>query len=166
MIQAMNVDLSAYDPTLQGIPIKLEAGSLIERLRVSLDWEGATVDLGGNPLLSLGGKVAQLQWLDTPPMYVSAEVERTEPRAVNVTFSQSVKASGFRSGCYAQGEWKSRVIFRAVRQSEGNVVRYVIRTPVRHGDMVSWSYDTASGGISNWDGDHLLSVSPKIVPDN
>jgi len=89
-VEMMTAELNLYDPILQAVPLKLDKGARIERLRFTVNWKGNIVDQGKNPIASLGGVIDQLQWIDTPPLFVAAE--RSNDHVIVVTFSQFIKA--------------------------------------------------------------------------
>lgn len=60
-INRMRVDLSVKDPKAQAIPLKLNAGSHIERLNLSLDWQGDGQQ-GKEPIVNNGGTIEQTNW--------------------------------------------------------------------------------------------------------
>ena len=162
-IVRMSVDLSANDPGLQAVPLKLERGGRIEWLSFSLDWKGDALDSGKNPILYNGGVVNQLHWVNTPPTYVKAKLTLSDPSAVTVTFSESVKAADFRKGVAINVNGSSVHVLEAVRQPSGDAVRYRIGTAVAPEDSATWAYDASVGTIQNWDGDNMLSVAAKRI---
>jgi hypothetical protein len=63
-INLMSVELSVSDPKAQAIPLKLSAGSHIERLNLSLDWQGDE-QRNRKPVENNGGTIEQLNWEKT-----------------------------------------------------------------------------------------------------
>lgn len=160
-VEVMTAELSILDPDLRGVPLELDEGGRIDRLNLSVDWKGNSVDRGKNPIVSFGGTIAQLQWVNTPPMYVNAEL--TKGNNVVVTFSQDVKAADFKAGVSIKVNGEPVGISRALRQGRADVVHYVLETLPRPGDTITWAYDAADGNIRNLSGGQLLSVSEKII---
>lgn len=160
-VKMMDVDLSANDPSHLGHILELDEGGRVERLNFSLRWRGKVADEGKNPIVSQGGTITHLQWVDTPPLYVGAE--RSNGEAIAVTFSQDVKAADFKAGVSIKVNGRRVDVSRVLREGRADVVSYILRDPVRSGDTVTWDYDAAEGTIQNWSGDQLLSVSEKTV---
>jgi len=160
-IDTMNVQMSINDPALQAVPLELVAGGRIERLNIALDWKGKASDQGKNPMQSNGGIITQLHWLNTPPMFVGAQL--TNGNVLVVTFSQDVKAADFKAGVTIKVNGKSVEVSSAARQRERDVVRYILKAPLSVRDAVTWTYCGADGAIQNLSGDQLLSVSGRVA---
>jgi hypothetical protein len=156
-VQTMSVELTAGDPNLQAVPLKLRPGGHIDSLAWSLDWKGDS-DVGKNPIVNEGGSVSQLHWVSTPPTYVKAELDKTDPSAITVVFSELIKSSDFRAGVTIAVNGKPARLLDATRQTAGDEVRYRLGTAIVSGDWVTWAYDAGSGTIQNWDGDNMLSI--------
>lgn len=159
-IQTLYVDINIHDPAAQAIPLKLVGR--IERLNFSVDWKGSEIDRGKNPIAFFGGTIARLRWLDTPPMYVDAEL--TDFRTVTVTFSQVVKAVDFMKGVEIRSNGAHIPILGAAPVVGVNDrLHYRIVPPAKRGEEITWAYDSSHGFIQNLDGDHLHSVGAKVV---
>ncbi len=159
----LNVDLSAYDPLLLGKILELDKGSHVDRMRFALDWRGATVDEGKAPIVADGGTIADLHWVDTPPMFVEARRPRDDPSSVEVVFSQQIKSLLSAAGVKISVDGKPAAITAAVLRPDRHSVRYELRLPVKPDDSVTWSYDAGEGSLQNLDGDFLHSVLEKNV---
>jgi hypothetical protein len=162
-VQHMSADLSALDPSLQSVPLQLEAGGRVERFNFSLDWRGAGLDSGKNPILDHGGVVRQLHWVNSPPIFVKAQVDKSDPRRIITTFSELVKSADFKSGVTIEVNGVPARVLRAVRQEAGDAVRYEISTVIGASDSATWAYDVSAGTIQNLDGDEVPSIAPKIA---
>jgi hypothetical protein len=159
-VGTMDIDLSAYDPSLLAHILQLDEGGRVERLNLSLKWQGAVTDQGKNPLIALGGTVGQLDWIATPPLYVGANL--IHGNKIAVTFSQDIRAVDYQSGVRLKVNGKPVGILRTERRpGRADVVSYVVRDTVRDGDTVTWAYDAALGTIQNLSGIPMHSVSEK-----
>jgi hypothetical protein len=63
-VQAMDVDLTANDPSLLGHILQLDDGGRVEQLNFSLTWQGKVADESKSPIISQGGNIAHLQWVN------------------------------------------------------------------------------------------------------
>jgi hypothetical protein len=162
-IQTLNIGLSVYDPLLQAMPLKLAAHSRIERLNVLLSWDGESADLGKDPIVDEGAFLMQLHWIDTPPKFVGATVEKAEPQVITVTFSERVKASDFKNGVTVDVNGVPRSVLNGILLKDYKTVHYRIEIAMRPEDIVTWAYHADVGSIQNWDGANLMSVAPKTV---
>jgi len=161
-LRTLSVDMTIIDPTLRSTPLKLDKGSHIETLNLSLNWQGKPIDQGRNPIENKGGTIAQLNWLNTPPTYVGSKI--IDGNVVTTTFNQSVKASDFKAGVSIRANGKPLQIAIARRQACcPDVIQYVVKEPIRAGAKLTWDYDAAVGDIHNWSGDQLQSVSAKVI---
>src|SRR5439155_11543500 len=97
-IRSLSVDMDVNDPSLQAIPLNLIKGGRVQRLNFALNWNAREVDIAKNPIQHNGGTIEQLHWVNTPPMYVGAEVAKTDPHTVTARFSQIVKGSDLAKG--------------------------------------------------------------------
>jgi len=160
-VKMMTATLRIYDPTLQATPIELDKASRIDSLNLSLFWSGASVDQGKSPIVNFGGSIGQLTWINTPPMYVSAQLN--DGNVLVVTFSQDIKAADFESGVRVKVNDKSVHVLSAKRGRDMAVVHYVLKDWVHGSDAITWAYDATQGSIQNLSGGQLLSVSEKQV---
>lgn len=162
IIRSMTAELSLQDAQLIGVPLELDAGSRIRRLNLTVDWQGAMADRGKNPLFFHGGTIEQLNWIGTPPMFVDAAVVSDD--TVAVTFSQSVKATDFKSGVTIELNGQPATVSHALlKPDDPDIVHYVVKTRIRSDDDLTWSYDGRQGFIQNLSGDYLLSVAETPV---
>ena len=173
-IGMLDISVSAVDPALIGSIIEFSGAigfaermttgqqhAQIELLKLALDWQGAVPDQGKLPLVSGGQFVRRLQWVDTPPMYVSGKLD--SDNVVTVTFTEDVKATDYTAGVRLLVNGTPVRVLRAFRQRLTNTVSYVIRSHVRRGDAVTWAYDAVPGSVENWGGERLFSVSEKMI---
>jgi hypothetical protein len=154
-------ELNLRDPDLHATPVELDDGGHVDRMQLSLDWNGAIADRGKNPIAALGGTVGQLRWVNTPPVYVDARLDRGN--RVAVTFSQEVRAEDFTAGVTIRVNDKPVTLIGVVRQAHGDTVEYILRRAVAAGERVTWTYDSGEGAIANASGTPLYSVSAKTV---
>lgn len=160
-VRLMTADLTLQDPQRKAVPVELGEGSSVDRLYLSVkQQQNGPLDQGSPPIVSLGGAVGQLHWIDTPPLYVNALLSRND--AVDVTFSQDVKALDFKAGVRIQVNGQTAEISRTLRLGAGEV-RYVVAKAIRSGATITWAYDAVEGNIQNLSGDPLLSVSEKEI---
>jgi hypothetical protein len=157
----LNISLRVVDPLLVGIILWPEHGAIVDRMRIALNWEGAYLDQGNVVIGGDDRAIRKLQWVNTPPMYVTAELRSKS--VVAVTFSEAVKASDFKAGVTVRVDGKPVVVTGALRDGRPNVVRYILRTSPDIGDKITWAYDAGNGRIRNWDGERLRPVSEKRV---
>lgn len=158
-IQMLTADLRIYDPELQATPIQLDNGSRIDNLNASIFWKSTKLDQGKQPIAFLGGSIGQLNWINTPPMFVQAQLRKSN--VIAVTFNQDVKAADFRAGVTIKVNNKSVRILTAARQQAPKIVHYVLKDLVRPSDNITWAYDASEGTIQNWSGGQLLSILEK-----
>lgn len=106
-----------------------------------------------------------LEFLDTPT-FSSAEVGTVAATKVAVTFSTEIVADDYAAGVTIEVDDAAAEISAAERQSDHTVVHYTIAA-VAFGEVVTWSYDDASGGIkSEVDGSIMDDVSDGEVTNN
>lgn len=161
-VQQMMVELSLLDPSLRAVPLELDRGGRIEQLSFSLDWKSKLPDLGRNPIVSLGGSIGVLRWIQTPPRFVNATL--MSRNSIVVKFSQEVKAQNYATGVRIKSSGNAIGILRAFRDnSHLDSVHYQVDRAINLKSTISWSYEAADGLIQNLSGDNLLSVSTKPV---
>lgn len=161
-IHMLTADLTLLDPTIQAVPLQLDNNSRIDRLDFALRWISDVMDEGRKPIVSLGGTVGQINWLNTPPMYESGELRGEN--SVVVTFTQPVKAIDLIAGVTIKINGTPVDVSRAMVESgRPDAVRYVLDTPLRALAPATWSYAAEAGHIINLSGDPLLSVSEKTM---
>jgi len=155
----MTADLRIYDPELQTTPLKLNDGSHIENLNLSIFWKGVSADQGKAPISFSRGSIGQLNWINTPPMYVSSRL--SHGNVLTVVFSQDVKAIDFGAGVVISVNGRPVRFATAAHQRGGDSVNYILKHRVSFSDTVTWSYDSRAGMIEDCSGIQLLSVSEK-----
>lgn len=162
-VGSMDVGISAIDPALQGVILKLDQGGHIDRLRLSLAWHGKVLDQGKDPIDRQGGTIGQLVWVDTPPMYLGSHTVRSDPSIIDVRFSEVLKSPVSAGGANVAIDDQPTGISSAALQPDGMTVRYRLSSPIRAGAHVVWSYNENTGSLKNLDGAHLRTVSSKSV---
>jgi hypothetical protein len=65
-IGTVDVDLSAYDPSLLGHVLQVDKGGRVGRLRFALDWQGSMANKVKNPVVNYGGTIMDLEWIGGP----------------------------------------------------------------------------------------------------
>ena len=162
-IQTVDASLSVRDPLLLAVPLKVVRGGQIERLNLSIDWRGKGVDdPGRSAIRNEGGTIRELHWMNTPPQYMSAELDSADPHIVVVKFSQHIKANDLMRGVTIRIGGENVPILYATKTKAGDTVRYQIGK-ARCSGPITLEYDAAKGSIANFSGDQMLSVGEMFV---
>lgn len=162
LVKMLTAELTLLDPNHQALPLKLDQGSRIERLDFALRWMGRQSDEGQNPIMSLGGTVGQLHWINTPPLFASAEL--VDGNRIVVTFTQPVKAIDFKAGVDIKMNGKHIAIVRAMREPDRlDIVSFELEELTHTAFPITWAYDATAGSIKNWSGNLLSSISERVV---
>jgi hypothetical protein len=131
---------------------------------VALGYAIVEVKYGASQLQILAQN-GNISYLDTPALS-SAEVGTVAATKVAVTFTTEVTASDYAAGVTIEVDTVSKTISAAERQPDHKVVHYTIPA-VAFGEVVTWSYDDATGGITSAaDGSPLDDVTDAEVTNN
>jgi hypothetical protein len=174
-VGTLDVDLTAIDPTLAGNIVQLtgvdanlggnvvEHGGRVDHMKLALNWQGSVSDQGKDPITSDEGTITDLQWVGTPPLYVQGHVTASERSSLDVVFTQQLKRPASADGATMTVSGKPWQILGATLRPDGKTIRYKLISPLRVGDTLAWSYDSAKGDLQNLDGIKLQHVSSKQI---
>lgn len=168
-IGELEADCTIYDSSDQAVPISL-VGS-VTRARLGLSRQGSSVDTG-RAIFTGAGTITELRWVDSPPIFVSAEVGTVDESTLVVTFDKNVTADNYTEGVTVQKNsvtilgGSGLAIDSATRQSDQKVVHYHLPFAIAAGDVVTFAYTEATGNISNLDGQRMKSCAAKTVTNN
>jgi len=162
-VGAIDLDVTAIDPNLVGNILRLEEGGRVEHMKIALNWQGPAVDQGKDPVIGSRGAIADLQWVDTPPLYVEGHVAAGDRSSLDVSFTQKLKEPVSGRGSTLKVNGQPRTIIRATLQPDGKTVRYSLASPLKSSDRVEWSYDGGRGDLRSLDGLEVHSVSLRVI---
>jgi hypothetical protein len=159
-VGTFDVDIIDLSPLRVSPTFDLKSGSRIDYLRVALDWHGKKAE-GIRPLTGDVASVNYIQWINTPPNFVSVKI--ATGNSLYVTFSQRIRATDFRSGVKVKVNGKDVNLLKASLFTDRSTIRYEIKPSLRSGDAVSWSYNAAVGSLQNFNGDVIESVADSVA---
>jgi hypothetical protein len=162
-VAAMNVDLTMYDPSLAANVFELDKGGHIDQLNLALQWHGTVLDQGKDPIVSHGGEILRLLWLDTPPLYIDARAVSGDPSSIEVTFTQKISGQAHGTGVHITVNDHAAEVVKVTLQADGRAVRYKLASPIRAHDRVTWAYDARARDLQSIDGMPLGPVLMKRV---
>jgi hypothetical protein len=155
-------DATQFLLTLGSASIHVKADDLQSYL--SAGW-AITKILYGASQTPVFATAAPISFLDIPA-FSSAEVGDVAATKVVVTFTTEVSASNYATGVTIKVDDVSKTISAATRQTDHKVVHYTIPA-VAFGEVVTWSYDDATGLIrSEVDESPLDDVTDGAVTNN